>query len=77
MNIMECQKSLTTQFKNHSMLILWGNQDFCFTPSFRKIWEERFPNAQVHAWDDVGHYVMEDAPDRVIPLVKEFLAVAT
>ena len=60
------------QFKEHPMLILWGNQDFCFTPNFRKIWEQKFPKAQVHAWDDVGHYVMEDAPKRSLELMKQF-----
>jgi len=48
------------------MLICWGDDDFCFTPTFRAEWERRFPDATVHAWTDVGHYVMEDAPDRLI-----------
>jgi len=56
------------------MMLLWGDDDFCFSPHFRKRWMEFFPQAAVHAWDDVGHYVMEDAPDRVIPLVREFLS---
>jgi haloalkane dehalogenase len=55
------------------MLILWGDADFCFTPKFRARWQQLFPNATVHAWKDVGHYVMEDAPDRVLPLVRDFL----
>ncbi|MBM76484.1 MAG: alpha/beta hydrolase [Proteobacteria bacterium] len=67
----EVEKGLDL-FKNHPMLILWGDQDFCFTPNFRKIWEQRFPNAQSHAWKDVGHYVMEDAPERSISLMKTF-----
>ena len=53
-------------FANHPMLICWGDDDFCFTPVFRAEWQRRFPDAVVHAWDDVGHYVMEDAPKRVI-----------
>ena len=56
------------------MQILWGNQDFCFTPSFRDVWTARFPDAACAAWDDVGHYVMEDAPDRVIAAMDAFLA---
>jgi cis-3-alkyl-4-acyloxetan-2-one decarboxylase len=52
-------------FSGHPMLICWGDQDFCFTPSFRAEWERRFPRAEVHAWQDVGHYVMEDAPERI------------
>jgi haloalkane dehalogenase len=55
------------------MMMLWGDDDFCFSPVFRKRWMEFFPKAEVHAWEDVGHYVMEDAPERVIPLVRTFL----
>ncbi len=54
-------------------LICWGEQDFCFTPNFRKEWEQRFPDAEVHAWDDVGHYVIEDVPDRLVETMKEWL----
>ena len=67
----EVEKGLEL-FKNHPMLILWGDQDFCFTPNFRKIWEQKFPKAQTHAWNDVGHYVMEDAPERSTSLMKTF-----
>ncbi len=35
---------------------------------------EAVPRAEIHHWSDVGHYVMEDAPDRVVPLVEHFLA---
>lgn len=55
------------------MLILWGDDDFCFTPAFRAIWQQRFPRATVRAWEGVGHYVMEDAPDRVIAELNAFL----
>ena len=63
------------QFKNHPMILFWGDDDFCFTPNFRKEWMRRFPNAEVHAWPDIGHYVMEDAPDRVFEILKPWLGV--
>ena len=63
------------KLQNHRMQILWGEQDFCFTPNFRKRWQEFFPHADVHAWTDVGHYVMEDAPDRVLTRMKDFLSL--
>ena len=55
------------------MLICWGDDDFCFTPAFRLEWQRRFPAAQIQHWDDVGHYVMEDAPDRVLAAMESFL----
>jgi pimeloyl-ACP methyl ester carboxylesterase len=55
-------------------LIGWGERDFVFDDHFLREWKTRAPWAEVHAWADAGHYVVEDAADRVIPLVKEFLA---
>lgn len=55
------------------MLLVWGDADWCFGPWFRAEWERRFPKAEVHAFPDVGHYVMEDAPDEVSRLSRTFL----
>ena len=60
----------------HPMLLCWGNDDFCFTPAFRAEWERRFPDATSIHWDDVGHYVMEDAPERLLAAMDAFLAPA-
>jgi cis-3-alkyl-4-acyloxetan-2-one decarboxylase len=64
------------QFSALPMLLCWGDDDFCFTPEFRAEWQRRFPQAEVHAWPDVGHYVCEDAPDRLLSAMAEFLARA-
>jgi pimeloyl-ACP methyl ester carboxylesterase len=63
-----------TLLADKPMLIVWGDKDFCFTPKFRARWQELFPNARVHAFPDVGHYVMEDAPERAVPLMETFLS---
>jgi haloalkane dehalogenase len=55
------------------MLILWGMHDFVFDGDYLAEWERRFPGAEVHRFSDAGHYLMEDAGDRVIPLVQDFL----
>ncbi|MCB9680754.1 MAG: alpha/beta fold hydrolase [Alphaproteobacteria bacterium] len=65
--------SLHTQ-AGKPMMIAWGDDDFCFTPAFRAEWQRRFPDAVVHAWKDVGHYVMEDAPDRFLAAFDAFVA---
>ena len=62
-----------SQLKDKPMLLLWGEQDFCFSPTFREEWQRRFPAAEVHPWADVGHYVMEDAPDRVLEAMTVFM----
>ena len=54
-------------------LICWGEHDFVFDRHFLAEWRRRLPNAEVHSFADAGHYVLEDAVDRVIPLVQDFI----
>ncbi len=61
------------QFKHHPMIILWGARDPVFTDPLLESWKERFPEASVKRIDDAGHYVVEDAYERIIPWVNEFL----
>ena len=61
------------QFRDRPMLICWGGADFCFNDWFLKEWRRRFPEAQVHRFADAGHYVVEDACERILPRVKDFL----
>jgi haloalkane dehalogenase len=62
------------EFKNKPMLICWGAKDFVFDDHFLKVWQEKFPKADVHRFADVGHYVLEDAWEDVVPLVKNFMS---
>lgn len=54
-------------------LIVWGMRDPVFDGRLLEEWERRLPRAEVHRVVDAGHYVLEDAPDVVVPLVEEFL----
>jgi pimeloyl-ACP methyl ester carboxylesterase len=56
------------------MLIAWGLRDFVFDRHFLDEWTRRFPRAEVHRFENAGHYVLEDVGDQVIPLVRAFLA---
>lgn len=60
------------QLKAKPVALFWGDDDFCFTPNFRKRFEKEFPQAEVHAWADCGHYVVEDAPERILPPLTKF-----
>lgn len=55
-------------------MFVWGMRDWCFTPAFLDRFLEFFPDAEVHRIDDAGHYVIEDAHERIVPLVEQFLA---
>ena len=55
------------------MLICWGELDFVFDKHFLDEWRQRFPEAEVHSFPDCGHYILEDAKDEVVPLIRDFL----
>lgn len=60
-------------FDGKPMLICWGKQDFCFDDYFLDNWKEEFPSAEVHEFADAGHFVVEDAAEAIIPLMRDFL----
>lgn len=53
--------------------MIWGMKDWCFTPECLERFMKHFPNADVHRLQDAGHYVVEDAHERIVPLVREFI----
>lgn len=61
------------QLADKPMLICWGGRDFCFHDGFLDEWRRRFPEAEVHCFADAGHYVVEDAGERLLPLIRGFL----
>jgi haloalkane dehalogenase len=60
-------------FRNRPVLICWGDKDFVFDHHFLKEWQKLYPDAEVHRFADCGHYILEDASDEIIPLVRRFL----
>jgi len=60
-------------FLNLPILICWGKHDFVFGLDYLKEWQRRFPDADAHIFPEAGHYVLEDVPEKIIPLTREFL----
>lgn len=56
------------------ILLGWGLKDFVFDESFLRVWQARFPHAQVHAYADANHYILEDKREELTPLICEFLS---
>lgn len=54
-------------------LLVWGMQDWCFTPECLERFCQVWPEAEVHRLADVGHWVVEDAPEEAQRFVAEFL----
>jgi len=58
----------------HPWMFIWGMRDWCFSPHFLERFLDFIPQGEVHKFDDAGHYVIEDAHERIVPLVEQFLA---
>ncbi len=54
--------------------IAWGAKDFVFNDEVLALWREKLPDAPVEYFQDAGHYVLEDATDRIVALAKRFFA---
>lgn len=54
--------------------VVWGALDHVFTDRFLERWQQIYPEAEVHRLADVGHYVMEDASERVLAHLRSLLA---
>lgn len=59
---------------DRNSLLVWGMKDWCFRPDCLEKFIGYWPQAEVHRLADVGHWVVEDAPDQAEQLVSNFLA---
>ena len=49
-------------------------KDIAFTPRFlADLWLADFPDAEVLRVPDAGHYLQEDAHERIVPALLDFL----
>jgi len=60
------------KFQQTPAMICWGEKDFVFDNDYLREWEKRMPNATVHRFPDCGHYVLEDATEEILSLVRSF-----
>jgi pimeloyl-ACP methyl ester carboxylesterase len=68
----EIESNLWT-LKDRPISLIWGMKDWCFDPRCLARFRTHWPEAEVHEFADCGHYVIEDAHERIVPLVREFL----
>jgi haloalkane dehalogenase len=60
-------------FADRPAFIGWGLQDFVFDRHFLDGFTHALPNAEVHAFADAGHYVLEDKHAVLVPAIRAFL----
>ena len=70
----ELEDGLERHFRDRPVGIAWGMKDAAFTPAvLDELWLGTFPHAVVTRVPDAGHFVQEDAYERVVPALLELL----
>ena len=71
----EIEALLRQHFRSKPVRIVWGMKDRVLLPSYVDIlWLDTFPSAEVTRIDDAGHFVQEDAHERIVPELTGFLS---
>jgi pimeloyl-ACP methyl ester carboxylesterase len=70
----EIEQGLERDFRSKPVAIAWAMRDIAFTPEvLERAWLQTFPDAEVTRLDDAGHYLQEDAHERIVPLLLQHL----
>ncbi len=64
-----------THLKDKPIQLIWGMQDWCFSPKCLRKFQEIFPEANTLEIGDAGHYVLEDAKEEVLAAMSTFLDI--
>ncbi|WP_147653780.1 alpha/beta fold hydrolase [Vulcaniibacterium gelatinicum] len=61
------------EFADRPAFIGWGLRDFVFDRHCLDACTAALPQAEVHAFADAHHYVLEDEHERLVPAIRRFL----
>ena len=71
--LVEAAGKALPSFADRPVFIGWGLKDFVFDRHFLERFQADLPRAQVHAFEDAGHYVLEDKHEVLVPAIRRFL----
>ena len=61
-------------FTDKPALLFWGAKDIAFRKKELQRWQSELPDATVNEFDDCGHFLAEEAPARILPVLRAFLS---
>ena len=61
------------EFADRPAFIGWGLRDFVFDRHCLAEFTAALPRAEVHAFEDANHYVLEDKHEVLVPAIRKFL----
>lgn len=71
--LMQDLEAWLPEIADKPILVGWGLKDPVFHPGYFAEWQRRFPQAEFHPFADSGHWLLEEIPDRIVPLLRDFL----
>jgi haloalkane dehalogenase len=71
--LLEAAGHALPQYADRPVFIGWGLKDFVFDRHFLDGFRRALPNAEVHAFEDANHYVLEDKHEVLVPAIRAFL----
>jgi pimeloyl-ACP methyl ester carboxylesterase len=71
--LLEAAGKALPSFADCPAFIGWGLKDFVFDRHFLDGFRAALPQAEVHAFEDAGHYVLEDRHEVLVPAIRAFL----
>ena len=63
-------------FADKPALLLWGLKDIAFRRKELERWKSALPDHELHEFGDCGHFLAEEAPDRVASALRDFMGRA-
>jgi haloalkane dehalogenase len=68
------EQGLERSFRSKPVKLVWAMRDPAFTPEVLDgLWLQTFPDAAVTRIEDAGHYLQEDAHERILPELLAFI----
>jgi haloalkane dehalogenase len=62
-----------SKLSDRPALILWPTQDFAFNNADLRRWEAIFPNHRTVLLEGAGHYIQEDAADKIVQAIRDWM----
>ena len=71
--LLKAMEAALPGYADRPAFIGWGLRDFVFDRHFLDGFRAALPNAEVHAFADANHYVLEDKHEVLVPAIRAFL----
>lgn len=64
------------EFSRIPILLVWGMRDPVLSTPVLRRWQQLYPQSTTLELEDAGHFLQEDAPERIVQYIETFLQTA-